>query len=522
MKKPLATLIIFSFMGTLLQTTANAAPIPELILNSAIPAISASLNETVKFGLPQSVSLSAHPNLSWRVRNASYVDNPSVQVPVYHQSNGPGYGSDLFGIKFDVLGRQASITFTVRLAGKYSIQIDAVDGDCPPYSSQVNSCKTLAQKSIALNFVPGGEEHNKIYPLPPDSESAKLSLEISDPGSDSFGFVRVHIERGLNDGPSGYFVRLVTNDIPSQEGNYVRSGLVGNVTYKITRAQYLRDKLAVSLEYDQIIPDLASWSGLDSISRISTVPIVMNFQTEGVSQKPTWNIFERNFGETDIPVAADSRGYFFAMSPMVKLQFETDVKAFPATADCLITADRVEGYSGSKWVPVSDPVYAGDSCSDLSIGYPDDELRTPYSHLVQLNFGTYSGLAKYRIMEGSTYGLSKAQALYYDSIKPKINFGKKIGEFTLFGPAPEKPIAVPKGKADKSSNAYKKMFNVGKNFARVITNSDTALSQCTSALRTGAINANGHIQYLGVQARMIQSFLKTASGFQGCKDGFGH
>ena len=77
------------------------------------------------------------------------------------------------------------------------------------------------------------------------------------------------------------------------------------------------------------------------------------------------------------------------------------------------------------------------------------------------------------------------------------------------------------GKVDKTSNAYKTMFNVGSNFAKVSMANDTAASQCGSALRTGLIRARGIPQYLGVQTKMIQSFLKTASGWRGCLDGFG-
>jgi hypothetical protein len=82
--------------------------------------------------------------------------------------------------------------------------------------------------------------------------------------------------------------------------------------------------------------------------------------------------------------------------------------------------------------------------------------------------------------------------------------------------------SIPKGKVDKTSNAYKVMYRVGQNFARVSLASETSLSQCGSALRTGFIKANGVPQYLGAQTRMLQSYLQTASGFQGCRDGFGH
>lgn len=80
----------------------------------------------------------------------------------------------------------------------------------------------------------------------------------------------------------------------------------------------------------------------------------------------------------------------------------------------------------------------------------------------------------------------------------------------------------PTGKVDKTSNAYKTMFTVGRNFAKISTASDTAQSQCNSARTTGLIMAEGHPQYLGMQAQMIQSYLNTASGYQGCLDGFGH
>jgi len=81
--------------------------------------------------------------------------------------------------------------------------------------------------------------------------------------------------------------------------------------------------------------------------------------------------------------------------------------------------------------------------------------------------------------------------------------------------------SVPKGKVDKNSNAYKLMRTFGKNVASNSLASDTAKTQCLSAKNTGLVNVRGMRQYLGVQARQIQSYLKTASGFQGCLDGFG-
>jgi hypothetical protein len=84
-----------------------------------------------------------------------------------------------------------------------------------------------------------------------------------------------------------------------------------------------------------------------------------------------------------------------------------------------------------------------------------------------------------------------------------------------------KQIKAPVGKVDKKSNAYKTMYTVGQNFAKVSMASDTAKSQCLSAMATGIIKSRGIPQYLGVQARQLQSYLVTPSGFQGCIDGFG-
>ena len=80
--------------------------------------------------------------------------------------------------------------------------------------------------------------------------------------------------------------------------------------------------------------------------------------------------------------------------------------------------------------------------------------------------------------------------------------------------------SVPKGKVNKKSREYKTMFTVGQNFASVSMATDSAMSQCKSAMSTGLIKARGIPQYLGVQARQIQSYLRTPSGFQGCIDGF--
>jgi hypothetical protein len=81
--------------------------------------------------------------------------------------------------------------------------------------------------------------------------------------------------------------------------------------------------------------------------------------------------------------------------------------------------------------------------------------------------------------------------------------------------------SVPKGAVDKKSNSYKLMFNFGGNVAAGSLATDSALAQCISAKNSGVVRVRGIPQYLGVQAVQIQSYLNTASGFQGCLDGFG-
>lgn len=80
--------------------------------------------------------------------------------------------------------------------------------------------------------------------------------------------------------------------------------------------------------------------------------------------------------------------------------------------------------------------------------------------------------------------------------------------------------SAPQGTINRKSNSYKLMYNVGKNIARVSTPSDSAKSQCTSAKNSGFIKQNGRMNHLGSQYSFIQSHLSTASGYQGCIDGF--
>lgn len=80
---------------------------------------------------------------------------------------------------------------------------------------------------------------------------------------------------------------------------------------------------------------------------------------------------------------------------------------------------------------------------------------------------------------------------------------------------------MPKGKVDKKSQVYKTSVNFGKNFKKVSSPNETATKQCGRAQSMGIILANGRIQHLGSQAELIKSYLRTASGYKGCIDGFG-
>jgi len=108
------------------------------------------------------------------------------------------------------------------------------------------------------------------------------------------------------------------------------------------------------------------------------------------------------------------------------------------------------------------------------------------------------------------------------SLGENTSFYKGAKCHEVIPPKVYKVVRVPTGKVDKSSNAYKKMYVAGQNFAILSTASDTANSQCTSALQTGMIQSNGIPRHLGPQAASLQSYLRTSSGFQGCLDGFGH
>jgi hypothetical protein len=166
---------------------------------------------------------------------------------------------------------------------------------------------------------------------------------------------------------------------------------------------------------------------------------------------------------------------------------------------------QVQSWKSDKWVKLISQDIGGDE-------YPDDEKMSIY--LPRLVDGSY----KLRVI---FEGKLKQDSPYYVNVEV-APFVSNTVEFKLVTQSnASSSTKKPTGKVDKKSNAYKFMFTAGKNFAKVSLASDTARSQCLSALNTGLIKVRGIPQYLGAQASQIRSYLKTPSGFQGCLDGFG-
>lgn len=166
---------------------------------------------------------------------------------------------------------------------------------------------------------------------------------------------------------------------------------------------------------------------------------------------------------------------------------------------------QVQSWKSDKWVKLISQDIGGDE-------YPDDEKMSIY--LPRLSDGSY----KLRVI---FEGKLKQDSPYYVNVEV-APFVSNTVEFKLVTQSnASSSTKKPTGKVDKKSNAYKFMFTAGKNFAKVSLASDTARSQCLSALNTGLIKVRGIPQYLGAQASQIRSYLKTPSGFQGCLDGFG-
>jgi hypothetical protein len=162
---------------------------------------------------------------------------------------------------------------------------------------------------------------------------------------------------------------------------------------------------------------------------------------------------------------------------------------------------HLQSFSNGKWVNVMDSEWVDDNVRFSNISYSKAGTST-LRVVTDAESGKYLGYT------------SASLTIKVSAPKTTSSGGNSSGGSGNSG--------APSGKVDKTSNAYKTMFNVGKNFAKVSLANDTAASQCGSARNSGLIRAGGVPQYLGVQARMIQSYLNTASGWRGCIDGFGH
>lgn len=207
------------------------------------------------------------------------------------------------------------------------------------------------------------------------------------------------------------------------------------------------------------------------------------------------------FDQDKISLCADSR----IKSNWTITSLEPDLRtlSYNYGADSRFTPDPASGFdSGRK---TADPYTQTPLRVFVWETYQDDEIG---------EFATANWRRVVVNNDGSlAYNLSQCPT-EDESTLPKLS--------TWQLPIAPKQITAPTGKVDKASNAYKTMYTVGQNFAKVSLASDTARSQCLSAMATGMIKNRGIPQYLGMQARQLQSYLSTASGFQGCIDGFGH
>jgi hypothetical protein len=172
----------------------------------------------------------------------------------------------------------------------------------------------------------------------------------------------------------------------------------------------------------------------------------------------------------------------------------------------------------SDWRVFPDPASEFDSGRITSQPYSSTPLRVFVWELYHDNVNGDFGTGNWRRVVVNNDG-SLSYIISQCATEDESSLGK-VSSWNL-ETAP-KQIKPPTGKVDKRSNAYKIMYTVGQNFAKVSMASDTARSQCLSAMASGIIKARGIPQYLGAQARQLQSYLSTPSGFQGCIDGFGH
>ena len=447
-----------------INSVSQASSVPELILNTKIPSISSGNNQEVSVTLPNSVVLTSETQLAWVIQRIDYTGDTKERVEILTPSADPFKFefNSIFGFETDSLGRTSKYKFNIRLAGSYKILLAAVDDSqtlknrntnlvFDSYGFYHNRSQVLAQKTISLTFIPNGQGMQEVYPLLDDSNSPKVNVEISDPGQDSFVFVRLSITPGSMDyGNSNYEVVLYANDKVSSDES---SKSDNKWTFKIPIAEYLRNGMHFEFSYLQNIPQMAEWSTASYFSRTITIPLSLNVKKSDNNPSFVWKVYDGNNNPiSDTPVNMPIPIGFNGAAPYVDLTFDFDDSQFPAKADCLITATRVEANAGNKWVVVSEPIFVKDSCSNQDIWDHSDLSSAAYVHNIQLTFGTYSKKAQYRIVQGYTYGLDKVNGLLASNSKyPNVEYKKVIGTFLLTGPVQLTPSAKNKPTPSSSS-----------------------------------------------------------------------
>lgn len=131
--------------------------------------------------------------------------------------------------------------------------------------------------------------------------------------------------------------------------------------------------------------------------------------------------------------------------------------------------------------------------------------------------GSFSHIFKSSELDLQVVARMKLGNLDLIAMTGPLHFNEEVKEQVV---VPYK-AGMPKGNVDKKSQIYKTSLNFGKNFRAVSLAGETGVKQCNRAQSTGVILANGRPFHLGKQAPLVISYLRTASGYRGCLDGFG-
>jgi hypothetical protein len=284
--------------------------------------------------------------------------------------------------------------------------------------------------------------------------------------------------------------------------------------------------IADPLSYGKSATLSVQWSYTNSAGNdVSTTSQLVGLRVQQSSDPIPWSIIEptKKFAHEDFALILDAQIYCSESAPIksnsvtctsegpqlssrsngfsdskLRAQIKLDVKS---TSDgCLATtADSLYLITGTE-----EPK----SVIFKNLGKPKYFVKLQLSSTIDLSVNPYISNRDGNYLKVGIYNPSNT------------DYGKGAKCHEIIQPKPPNITKVQTGKVDKSSKAYKYMFTVGQNFAKVSRSSDSASFQCKSALQSGMIQANGIPRYLGIQTRLIQSYLQSASGFQGCLDGF--